>query len=162
MNDSEKILLYWSGEADEALAREVEALLDSDESARRYLQELNGFEAVMTDPDVPSPRAGLLDEVLEEQSAPRRVIHFPKPFLAAAAALALAAVALSLLFRPDRNVVTPIVIKPPAAASELGKPKLSERLLSRSGAFADSHRRLGQSYRQRSRWAKLQTQPPTT
>lgn len=158
MKDSEKIILYWSGEADDALAREVEALLDSDESARRYLHELNGFGAVMRDTDVPAPRAGLLEEVLEEQAQISRVIEFPKRMLWAAAAIALLAVVLPTLYQPSREASLPVVVQAPAtdpAAPEVKTPTLSERILARNTSFRDSHDRLQQSFRQRSRWHKL-------
>lgn len=162
MKDSEKIILYWSGEADDALAREVEALLDSDESARRYLHELNGFGAVMRDTDVPAPRAGLLEEVLEEvleeQARSSRVIEFPKRMLWAAAAIALLAVVLSTLYQPSREASLPVVVQAPAtdpAAPEVITPTLSERILAGNTSFRDSHDRLKQSFRQRSRWHKL-------
>ena len=56
MDQTEKILIYWSGEADEALSLEVEALLDSDESARDYLAELNEFSATLRDSEPPAQR----------------------------------------------------------------------------------------------------------
>lgn len=105
MNQTDKILIYWSGEADEALSLEVEALLDSDETARAYLAELNDFAATLRDAEPPAPRAGLLDEVFEEPKVGARVITFPKQALMAVATLALMAVALSLVLRPwgDRS-----------------------------------------------------------
>ena len=155
MDVNEKILIYWSGEADEALSREVEALLDSDESARAYLAEMNDFSATLRESEPPAQRPGLIDEVLESHDRERKIIVFPKPALLAVASLALMAAVLSLVLRPSADLVMPIMVNPVITTPEPEETKLSERLLSSTDSFQRGSERLRKSFRQRSRWEKL-------
>ncbi|MEM7791039.1 MAG: hypothetical protein AAF546_06545 [Verrucomicrobiota bacterium] len=145
MKKEEKILLHWSGEADESVSREVEALLDQDPKAREYFDELGSWAIYSKASDVPAKREGLLDEVLAENAKP---IPFPiKKFIGAAAATVLVGIGLALLMKEtplenetqlaDQTIEasTPVYYSAPVERMELW-----ERLLADSGSFRTNER----------------------
>ena len=83
------LLLHWSGEADSKLSAEIEALLEKDPAAQRYLDELDQLNVLRDEladlPVMNSSRSFALEAVTA-----RKVTRFPLPWIAAAAAACLA------------------------------------------------------------------------
>lgn len=159
MKVEEKILLYWSGEADEALAREVEELLEAEPEARRYFDELSELTAHLQE-EAPARREGLLDEVLVE-AGEEKVISLPSRgkqgwWLGIAAALA-AAVGLVVMTRtqPETLVVVDKKVEKNLPEKKESKPRLSERLLKDSRSFRERGSGLAETRRDLSRWQKM-------
>ncbi|MEM9282365.1 MAG: hypothetical protein AAGA96_11090 [Verrucomicrobiota bacterium] len=157
MNTEDKLILYWSGEADEALAEEVEEILEKDEGARAYLETLGDFALALKDEKIPGPREGLLEEVLNEATA-NKVINFPQGVWWGAVA-AVFIVAAALIFVKEDNKESPPTVaelkEEPRIAPRI--PKLSERLMTETSSFREGKGMVSQVRRERERWETLRT-----
>ncbi|MEM9080167.1 MAG: hypothetical protein AAGC74_05680 [Verrucomicrobiota bacterium] len=169
MNQEEKILLYWSGEADESVSREVEALLEKDEKVREYFEELGELAVSLRDEEVPERSEGLLDKVFEVED---RVVAFPLRLVWGAVAAALLVAAGLFVMKGDRQVANPpLVVEGPAVevlngVEEVGekvarKPRLSERMLTDSSGFRSRRAGLVERRKDRERWEKMRFQKET-
>lgn len=151
MNKEEKILFYWSGEAGDDLSLEVEELLESDDKARAYFDDLGEWAVALTDEKVPERRTGLLDEVLE--SRPKIVSFRTGTILALVATLVVAGFAVFLAMsgtsKPD------VTVEAPPAPAKAPTMTLSKRILSDSGSFRSCQGGLEETSRQRRRWRKM-------
>ncbi|MEM9236704.1 MAG: hypothetical protein AAGB14_07990 [Verrucomicrobiota bacterium] len=159
MNDAEKILLYWSGEADDALAREVEELLERDPAARQQLDELSELQISLECEYAGPPREGLLDEVLAEAPPRRRLPFIP---LAAAAAVVLGGLGILMSLNRDAGSSSPEVVDtPPPPTQNTTATPLSKRLLTKTPTFRRSGSGLEDSLESRSRWSRLRSRKDT-
>lgn len=184
MKQEEKILLYWSGEADPKLISEVKQLLQSDSSAREYYDELLGLHEQLNDINVPDRRPGLLDEVLEERGAadfPERTekkqtssqgtgwIRW-KGWAIAASVTFLAILILTWSPQDDK----PTSVAAPSPENQIEKPEhrhisatkkktsLSQRMLSKSSLFRESGKGLANSRKERHRWGRKRLRKQNT
>jgi hypothetical protein len=151
MNREEKILWYWSGEADDGLSIEIEGLLESDSKAREFFDELGELAIALTDGEIPARREGLLDEVFE--SRPNVLPFSTATMLALVATLVVAGFA-TFLMGPGSGGPELAKEKPSHATSAPVVP-LSERILSDSGSFRSRQGGLEENNRQRRRWKKI-------
>ena len=86
------LLLYWSGEADSKLSAEIEALLEKDPAAQRYLEELdqlNVLRGELADLPAMNPSRSFALEAVTERLVKKKIPRFPLPWIAAAAAVIL-------------------------------------------------------------------------
>lgn len=125
------LLLYWSGEADSKLSAEIEALLEKDPAAQRFLDELDQLNVLRDElADLPAmnpSRSFALEAVTE-----RKVIRLPLAWIAAAAAvIAVIAVGTQSWFHEGTSQAEDVVVKEEETSSEPAtRKKLSKRLFS--------------------------------
>ena len=129
------LLLYWSGEADSKLSAEIEALLEKDPAAQRYLDELDQLNVLRDEladlPVMNSSRSFALEAVTA-----RKVTRFPLPWIAAAAAAAAAVIAVIAVgtkswLHEGTSQVEEVVVKEKESSNEPAtRAKLSKRLFS--------------------------------
>lgn len=174
MNDwKNDLLLYWSGEADADTKQRVEALVERDEGARTYLQELRELGEASKDVwgEIPEHRDGILNEVLDDavresdlttESNARSWSWYPT-ITKIAATIVLIGIAAYFMFRPDTNnrnlVSTERSSNFVVSAENLTdrRIRLSERVLSGSYSFRSNERKWGTLRRDRERREKLRT-----
>jgi anti-sigma factor RsiW len=127
------LLLHWSGEADPKLSAEIEALLEKDPAAQRYLDELDQLNVLrdeLADLPVMNPSRSF---ALEAVTA-RKVTRFPLPWIAAAAAaavIAVIAVGTKSWLHEGTSQVEEVVVKEKESSNEPAtRAKLSKRLFS--------------------------------
>ena len=133
------LLLYWSGEADSKLSAEIEALLEKDPAAQRYLDELDQLNVLRDEladlPVMNSSRSFAL-EAVTERLVERKVTRFPLPWIAAAAAAAAAVIAVIAVgtkswLHEGTSQVEEVVVKEKESSNEPAtRAKLSKRLFS--------------------------------
>lgn len=171
MTQEEKILLYWSGEADENLTLEIEALLRSDSEAKEYFHELGELQNDLRVSQIPERSSGLFDRVLAQEAVvalPQKKVNLAK-WMSLAAAASLALLAVIILNRSEQNgsdseiVDTPqkktlIIKKDPAPVVIKKKTPLSQRMLSRSSIFRKPGKGLDEHRKERKRWEKIRIQ----
>lgn len=124
------LLLHWSGEADSKLSAEIEALLEKDPAAQRYLDELDQLNVLRDEladlPVMNSSRSFALEAVTA-----RKVTRFPLPWIAAAAAAAVIAVGTKSWLHEGTSQVEEVVVKEKESSNEPAtRAKLSKRLFS--------------------------------
>ena len=126
-------MLHWSGEADPKLSAEIEALLEKDPAAQRYLDELDQLNVLrdeLADLPVMNPSRSF---ALEAVTA-RKVTRFPLPWIAAAAAaavIAVIAVGTKSWLHEGTSQVEEVVVKEKESSNEPAtRAKLSKRLFS--------------------------------
>ena len=129
------LLLHWSGEADSKLSAEIEALLEKDPAAQRYLDELDQLNVLRDEladlPVMNSSRSFALEAVTA-----RKVTRFPLPWIAAAAAAAAAVIAVIAVgtkswLHEGTSQVEEVVVKEKESSNEPAtRAKLSKRLFS--------------------------------
>ena len=127
------LLLHWSGEADPKLSAEIEALLEKDPAAQRYLDELDQLNVLRDEladlPVMNSSRSFALEAVTA-----RKVTRFPLPWIAAAAAaavIAVIAVGTKSWLHEGTSQVEEVVVKEKESSNEPAtRAKLSKRLFS--------------------------------
>lgn len=126
------LLLHWSGEADPKLSAEIEALLEKDPAAQRYLDELDQLNVLRDEladlPVMNSSRSFALEAVTA-----RKVTRFPLPWIAAAAAAAAAVIAVGTKswLHEGTSQVEEVVVKEKESSNEPAtRAKLSKRLFS--------------------------------
>jgi len=127
------LLLHWSGEADSKLSAEIEALLEKDPAAQRYLDELDQLNVLRDEladlPVMNSSRSFALEAVTA-----RKVTRFPLPWIAAAAAaavIAVIAVGTKSWLHEGTSQVEEVVVKEKESSNEPAtRAKLSKRLFS--------------------------------
>ena len=127
------LLLYWSGEADSKLSAEIEALLEKDPAAQRYLDELDQLNVLRDEladlPVMNSSRSFALEAVTA-----RKVTRFSLPWIAAAAAaavIAVIAVGTKSWLHEGTSQVEEVVVKEKESSNEPAtRAKLSKRLFS--------------------------------
>jgi anti-sigma factor RsiW len=126
------LLLHWSGEADSKLSAEIEALLEKDPAAQRYLDELDQLNVLRDEladlPVMNSSRSFALEAVTA-----RKVTRFPLPWIAAAAAAAAAVIAVGTKswLHEGTSQVEEVVVKEKESSNEPAtRAKLSKRLFS--------------------------------
>jgi len=124
------LLLHWSGEADPKLSAEIEALLEKDPAAQRYLDELDQLNVLRDEladlPVMNSSRSFALEAVTA-----RKVTRFPLPWIAAAAAAAVIAVGTKSWLHEGTSQVEEVVVKEKESSNEPAtRAKLSKRLFS--------------------------------
>ena len=127
------LLLHWSGEADPKLSAEIEALLEKDPAAQRYLDELDQLNVLrdeLADLPVMNPSRSF---ALEAVTA-RKVTRFHLPWIAAAAAaavIAVIAVGTKSWLHEGTSQVEEVVVKEKESSNEPAtRAKLSKRLFS--------------------------------
>lgn len=114
--ERDQLLLFWSGELEDAANQTVCELIDRDEEARRYLEELGGVESmIQTLPD--PPVQGIAARALNEVEAAGKVVPFRVPIakvvgIAAAVAL-LVGVTVLLSIQPVRESLAELFRSPP-------------------------------------------------
>ena len=133
------LLLHWSGEADSKLSAEIEALLEKDPAAQRYLDELDQLNVLRDEladlPVMNSSRSFAL-EAVTERLVERKVTRFPLPWIAAAAAAAAAVIAVIAVgskswLHEGTSQVEEVVVKEKESSNEPAtRAKLSKRLFS--------------------------------
>ncbi|MEM1295592.1 MAG: hypothetical protein AAGH89_09525 [Verrucomicrobiota bacterium] len=105
--ERDQLLLFWSGELEDAANQTVCELIDRDEEARRYLEELGGVESlIQTLPDPPA--RGIAARALNAEAA-SKVVPFRVPIarvigIAAAVAL-LVGITVLLSIQPVRESI---------------------------------------------------------
>ena len=127
------LLLHWSGEADPKLSAEIEALLEKDPAAQRYLDELDQLNVLRDEladlPVMNSSRSFALEAVTA-----RKVTRFSLPWIAAAAAaavIAVIAVGTKSWLHEGTSQVEEVVVKEKESSNEPAtRAKLSKRLFS--------------------------------
>ena len=127
------LLLHWSGEADSKLSAEIEALLEKDPAAQRYLDELDQLNVLRDEladlPVMNSSRSFALEAVTA-----RKVTRFSLPWIAAAAAaavIAVIAVGTKSWLHEGTSQVEEVVVKEKESSNEPAtRAKLSKRLFS--------------------------------
>ena len=125
------LLLHWSGEADPKLSAEIEALLEKDPAAQRYLDKLDQLNVLRDEladlPVMNSSRSFALEAVTA-----RKVTRFPLPWIAAAAAvIAVIAVGTKSWLHEGTSQVEEVVVKEKESSNEPAtRAKLSKRLFS--------------------------------
>ena len=129
------LLLHWSGEADSKLSAEIEALLEKDPAAQRYLDELDQLNVLRDEladlPVMNSSRSFALEAVTA-----RKVTRFSLPWIAAAAAAAAAVIAVIAVgtkswLHEGTSQVEEVVVKEKESSNEPAtRAKLSKRLFS--------------------------------
>jgi len=124
------LLLHWSGEADSKLSAEIEALLEKDPAAQRYLDEMDQLNVLRDEladlPVMNSSRSFALEAVTA-----RKVTRFPLPWIAAAAAAAVIAVGTKSWLHEGTSQVEEVVVKEKESSNEPAtRAKLSKRLFS--------------------------------
>ena len=129
------LLLYWSGEADSKLSAEIEALLEKDPAAQRYLEELDQLNVLcgeLADLPAMNPSRSFALEAVTERLVKKKIPRFPLPWIAAAAAvIAVIAVGTKSWFHEGTSPAEEVVVKEEETSSEPAtRAKLSERLFS--------------------------------
>jgi len=130
------LLLDWSGEAGEAQATAVEALLKTDSEAQKYLDELGGVSVLRDElaelPEM-NPSGDFVAEAVAGVLVEKNSFRFSPPRIAAAAAV-VALVALGIRSWPQEGneVVVEETIHSGESVNEeaAARPKLSQRLFS--------------------------------
>ena len=80
------LLLHWSGEADSKLSAEIEALLEKDPAAQRYLDELDQLNVLRDElAGLPAmnPSRSFALEAVTERLVEKKIPRFPLPWIAA-------------------------------------------------------------------------------
>ncbi len=161
MKSEEKILLYWSGEADDDLSREVEFLLETETWARDYLKELGELALGLDQVREPVRREGLLEEVLKGQR--KEVILFPKRLILGGGLAAAVAIGVGWMVMNSENPNREEGLAENEVDREDVIPQqrkvrgisLSERILSSSEKFGEGRMGISQVRRNRERWRKI-------
>ncbi len=127
------LLLHWSGEADSKLSAEIEALLEKDPAAQRYLDELDQLNVLRDElAGLPAmnPSRSFALEAVTERLVEKKIPRFPLPWIAAAV-IAVIAVGTKLWLHEGTSQAEEVVVKEEETSSEPAtRAKLSKRLFS--------------------------------
>ena len=127
------LLLYWSGEADSKLSAEIEALLEKDPAAQRYLDELDQLNVLRDElAGLPAmnPSRSFALEAATERLVEKKIPRFTLPWVAAAV-IAVIAVGTKLWLHEGTSQAEEVVVKEEETSSEPAtRAKLSKRLFS--------------------------------
>jgi len=129
MTREDKILLYWSGELNDAVGvQEVETLLESDPKSRTYLEELEAMSSTVSAEPSALPSPSILQSALDSCLPSKgKVIKFPPwAFLSVAASCAALFVICFSLLNHSPDIQIPGVAQTETRTSETRPPLLEK------------------------------------
>ncbi len=110
-DNTDELLLYWSGELDPGEKQKIEGRLAADTEARTYLEELDFLRTKFDSLPAPPVERTPAESAVQDFHSPRKSLGAPLRWLAAAAAVALTAFLLVQLVDRKPSRPSPVVEK---------------------------------------------------